>query len=43
MNRLTIQIWVPEQEICQPVKKLKNKKLPFVDEIRNDMTKASLD
>ena len=34
---------VTEQEIRQAVKKLKNKKSPFVDKIRNEMIKASLE
>ena len=34
---------VAEQKLRQAVKKLKNKKLPFVDKIRNEMIKASLE
>ena len=34
---------ITEQEIRQAVKKLKNKKSPFVDKIRNEMIKASLE
>jgi len=34
---------VTEQEIRQAVKKLKNKKSPFVDKIRNEMIKPSLE
>ena len=34
---------VTEQEIRQAVKKLKNKKSPFVDKIRNEMIKVSLE
>ena len=41
LNFLDYQI--TEQEILQAVKKLKNKKLPFVDKIRNEMIKASLE
>ena len=32
-----------EQEIRQAVKKLKNEKSPFLDKIRNEMIKASLE
>ena len=34
---------ISEQEIRQAVKKLKNKKSPFFDKIRNEMIKASLE
>ena len=34
---------ITEQEIRQAVKKLKNKKSPFVDKIGNEMMKASLE
>ena len=34
---------ITEQEIRQAVKKLKNEKSPFVDKIRNEMIKASLE
>ena len=34
---------IAEQEIRQAVKKLKNKKSAFVDKIRNEMIKASLE
>ena len=34
---------ITEQEIRQAVKKLKNKKSPFADKIRNEMIKASLE
>ena len=34
---------ITEQEIRQTVKKLKNEKSPFVDKIRNEMIKASLE
>ena len=33
---------ISEQEIRQAVKKLKNKKSPFFDKIRNEMIKSSL-
>ena len=34
---------ITEREIRQAAKKLKNKKSPFVDKIRNEMIKASLE
>ena len=34
---------ITEQEMPQAVKKLKNTKLPYVDKIRNEMIKASLE
>ena len=34
---------ITEQEIRQAVKKLKNEKSPFLDTIRNEMIKASLE
>ena len=34
---------ITEQEIRQAVKKLKNEKSPFVDKVRNEMIKASLE
>ena len=34
---------ITEQEIRQAVKKLKNKKSPFADKIRNEMIKACLE
>ena len=34
---------ITEQEMGQAVKKLKNEKSPFVDKIRNEMIKASLE
>ena len=41
LNNLDFE--VTEQEIRQAVKKLKNKKSPFADKIRNEMIKASLE
>ena len=34
---------ITEEEIRQAVKKLKNEKSPFIDKIRNEMIKASLE
>ena len=41
INLLDYQI--TEQEIYKAVEKLKNKKSPFVDKIRNEMIKLSLE